>query len=164
MVSMRPLGVFALEKKSPGSLHPLIAESQQVMHAAPPRPSRRAHTHTRSGRLSCHSTCDVFCHWLHRHLCISPTHTLITTITTHLIDFSIASHRISYRIVSHGMAGSEDSTVKLWSLPDGGLANQNMGAGDAAADLTFSYTAIRRVSGPAALPNPAARRFDIFVP
>lgn len=48
------------------------------------------------------------------------------------------------------MAGSEDSTVKLWSLPDGGLANQNMGADDAMADLTFSYTAIRRVSRPAA--------------
>lgn len=40
-------------------------------------------------------------------------------------------------------AGSEDSTVKLWSLPEGGLAEGNMGADDAIADLTFNYTAVR---------------------
>ncbi|CAN0518721.1 unnamed protein product [Ectocarpus sp. 12 AP-2014] len=39
--------------------------------------------------------------------------------------------------------GSEDSTVKLWSLPEGGLAEGNMGADDAIADLTFNYTAVR---------------------
>ncbi|CAM9229512.1 unnamed protein product [Laminaria digitata] len=41
--------------------------------------------------------------------------------------------------------GSEDSTVKLWSLPEGGLTECSMGADDALADLTFSYTSIRRV-------------------
>ncbi|CAM9508972.1 unnamed protein product [Ectocarpus fasciculatus] len=41
--------------------------------------------------------------------------------------------------------GSEDSTVKLWSLPEGGLAEGNMGADDAIADLTFNYTAVRYV-------------------
>lgn len=47
-------------------------------------------------------------------------------------------------------AGSEDSTVKLWSLPEGGLTECSMGADDALADLTFSYTSIRRVD-----PSPA---------
>lgn len=39
--------------------------------------------------------------------------------------------------------GSEDSTVKLWTLPEGGLTDGNMGAEDATADLTFNYTAVR---------------------
>eukprot|EP00752_Nemacystus_decipiens_P003781 g3481.t1 len=41
--------------------------------------------------------------------------------------------------------GSEDSTVKLWSLPEDGLTDGNMGAEDAMADLTFNYTAVRYV-------------------
>lgn len=49
-------------------------------------------------------------------------------------------------------AGSEDSTVKLWSLPEGGLTECSMGVDDALADLTFSYTSIRRVD-----PFPAPR-------
>lgn len=51
-------------------------------------------------------------------------------------------------------AGSEDSTVKLWSLPEGGLTECSMGADDALADLTFSYTSIRRVD-----PFPVPRVF-----
>lgn len=42
-------------------------------------------------------------------------------------------------------SASEDSTVKLWSLPDGGLTQGSMRAEDAVADLTFNYTAVRRV-------------------
>ena len=41
------------------------------------------------------------------------------------------------------LPGSEDSTVKLWTLPEGGLTDGNMGAEDATADLTFNYTAVR---------------------
>ena len=40
-------------------------------------------------------------------------------------------------------AGSEDSTVKIWSLPENGLTEGSMGADDAKADLSFSYTSIR---------------------
>lgn len=43
------------------------------------------------------------------------------------------------------LSGSEDSTVKLWRIPEGGLTGGHMGADDAVADLTFSYTAVRRV-------------------
>ena len=42
-------------------------------------------------------------------------------------------------------SGSEDSTVKLWSLPESGMTEGSMGVDDAFADLTFSYSSIRRV-------------------
>ncbi|CAM9152559.1 unnamed protein product [Ascophyllum nodosum] len=41
--------------------------------------------------------------------------------------------------------GSEDSTVKLWSLPDEVLKGNNMSAEDATEDLTFNPTAVRHV-------------------
>lgn len=55
------------------------------------------------------------------------------------------SLRSAARFSPPPIPASEDSKVKLWSLPDGGLADGNMGAEDATADLTFNYTAVRRV-------------------
>lgn len=58
-------------------------------------------------------------------------------------------------------AGSEDSTVKLWSLPESGLTAGSMGVDDALADLTFNYTAVRWVA-PALITSISEYDFFLF--